>query len=82
MENLYEKLMKLDDSEIERIEREEAKLLETICARKLHEFDNVAISQSGELYVLEDLPSGADIIKNGNFFMRAQKNFKRGEKIM
>ncbi len=81
MENLYEKLMKLDDSEIERIEREEVKLLETICARKLHEFDNVAISQRGELYALEDLPSGADIIKNGNVFMKAQKDFKYGEKI-
>jgi len=82
MENLYEKLMKLDDSEIERIEREEARLLKTICAKKLHEFDNVAISESGELYALEDIPSGADVIKNGNVFMKAKKDLKRGEKMM
>lgn len=81
MGNLFEKLMKLDDSEIERIEKEECELLKRLRAKKLHEFDNVAISENSELYALEDIPRGADIIKNGHFHMKSEKNYIRGEMI-
>ncbi len=81
MKNLYEKLMSLDDSLFERLEREEAELLKRLGAKKLHDLDNVALGKNGELYALEDIKCGGAIVEGGNLFMKSTQNIKRGEKI-
>lgn len=81
MSSLYEKVMALDDSEVERIEREEAELIEKLGAVKLHDFDNVAEGKNGELYALEKLGVGDDIVKCGELFAKAKSSVEPGEII-
>lgn len=81
MNSLYEKVMALDDSEVERIEREEAELIERLGVLKLHDFDNVAVGKNGELYALEKLDVGDDIVKCGELFAKSKSSVKPGEII-
>lgn len=81
MENLYSKLMSMDDSEFDEIERAEKALLESLNAKKLHEFDNIAVGKNGEAYAICDLAESEEIIKNGNLYAKTKKSVKRGEKV-
>lgn len=81
MEELYKKVMALDDDEFERLEREESELLCSLDAKKLHEFDNVAIGRDGERFVLEDIGPGDELIINGVVAARASTSVSRGEKL-
>ena len=81
MDNMFTKLMNLDEKDFEKIEKEEKTLLKKLSAKKLHSFDNVAIDKDGNLYALEDMESGSDIIKNGYFYKRAERQISKGEKV-
>ena len=72
MNDLYNRLMSLSDAEFEKLENAETELLKQLGVTKLHEFDNVGVGEDGELYALETLARGDEIIKNGEFFTRAQ----------
>ena len=81
MNDLYNKLMSMSDSDFEEIENAEKSLLKSLKAKKLHEFDNVAFDKEGVMYALEDMAEGAEIIKNGNLFAKAKKRAIRGEAL-
>ena len=81
MNDLFLKALSFDDSEIERIEKEENKLLESLNAYKLHELDNIAFDGVGNMYALEDIEAFGDIIKYGLLFAHSKKLVKRGEKF-
>lgn len=81
MNDLYNKLMSMSDSDFEEIENAEKTLLKSLKAKKLHEFDNVAFDKEGVMYALEDISAGDEIIKNGNLFAKAKKSAKCGEAV-
>lgn len=81
MNDLYNKLMSMSDSDFEEIENAEKTLLKSLKAKKLHEFDNVAFDKEGVMYALEDISAGDEIIKNGNVFAKAKKRAIRGEAL-
>lgn len=81
MDNMFKKLMSLEDKDVEKIEKEESALLEKLSAKKLHSFDNIAVDKNGSIWSLEDMKSGADIIKNGYFYKKAERQVLKGEKI-
>ena len=81
MNDLYNRLMSLSDEEFEKLENAETELLKQLGVTKLHEFDNVGVGEDGELYALETLARGDEIIKNGEFFTRAKGSIQVGEKI-
>ena len=81
MNDLYNRLMSLSDAEFEKLENAETELLKQLGVTKLHEFDNVGVGEDGELYALETLARGDEIIKNGEFFTRAKDSIQVGEKI-
>ena len=81
MNDMYNRLMSMSDDEFERLENEETALLERIGATKLHEFDNVGVGKDGELYALESLCIGDELIKNGTVYSKATNNISVGEKI-
>ena len=81
MYGLFEKVMALDEREIERIEREESELIQRLGAKKMHEFDNVAEGVDGRLYALEELNIGDDIVKCGELFGKAKAHILCGEVI-
>ena len=81
MNDLYNKLMSMSDSDFEEIENAEKMLLKSHKAKKLHEYDNVAFDKEGVMYALEDISAGDAIIKNGNVFAKAKKRAIRGEAL-
>ena len=81
MNDLYNRLMALTDEEFERLENAENELVNKLGVTKLHEFDNVGIDKDGELYALEKLSAGDEIIKNGIVFSHAESNISIGEII-
>ncbi|MBQ4136878.1 MAG: hypothetical protein IJD67_02100 [Clostridia bacterium] len=81
MNELFFKALSFDDSELERLEAEEKVLLEKLGAHKLHPLDNVALDKAGDLYALEDIKQGGEIVKNGLLFLRSKKEVKRGNLI-
>ena len=81
MNDLYNKLMSMSDSDFEEIENAEKTLLKSLKAKKLHEFDNVAFDKEGVMYALEDISAGDEIIKNGNVFAKAKKRASCGEAL-
>ena len=81
MNDLFLKALSFDDSELERLEKEESELLERLNAHKLHELDNIARDREGNLYALEDISVQGEIIKNGLLYARSRVFVKRGEKI-
>lgn len=81
MNDLFLKALSFDDCELERIETEENELLERLNAHKLHDLDNIAFDSEGNIYALEDIKAGTDIVKNGFFYAKSKSNFNRGELI-
>lgn len=81
MEELYKKVMALDDDELERLESEERELLCSLDATKLHEFDNVAFGKDGARFALEDIERGDELIINGVIAQRADAAARRGERL-
>lgn len=81
MNDLYNRLMSLSDEEFEKLENAETELIKNLGVTKLHEFDNVGVGKDGDLYALEPLARGDEIIKNGEFFTRAKESVQAGEKI-
>ncbi len=81
MKTLFERVMEFDDSELERIQKEEEALLERLGASKLHDLDNVAFGKGGEMYALEDIVPGGDIVKNGQAYIKAEHYITCGENL-
>ena len=81
MNDMYNRLMSLSDEEFERLENAENELVARLGLTKLHEFDNVGVGKDGELYALEELSIGDEIIKNGTVFGEATESIAVGEKI-
>ena len=81
MDTLFKKVMAFDDSELERIEKEEVELIKRLSAKKLHGLDNVAQDREGRLYALEDLAVGDDIVMRGELYAKVSTSARRGEKI-
>lgn len=81
MNDMYKRLMSMTDEEFERLEKAESELVSGLNVTKLHEFDNVGVGKDGELYALEKMSVGDEIIKNGMIFSRAKSNINVGEKI-
>lgn len=78
--DMYKRLMALTDEEFERLENAEAELTRRLGVTKLHEFDNVGI-KDGELYALEALNVGDEIVKCGEAIAKATRKITVGEKI-
>ncbi len=81
MDNMFKRLMSLEDKDFEKIEKEESALLKKLSAQKLHSFDNVAVDKDGKLWSLEDMKIGTEIIKNGYFYKRAERQISKGEEV-